>query len=195
MFKIVAHYYEDTIAIQDISKRSVYFWSNQVIYTRNYMISLMNNLPDQELVYARLITNQDSIGNILSPYYTQDVIDQFVGLLKEYVAIVKELIQAAMSNNDMTTIQARLVINGDAIISCLDEVNPMYWSKSEGLTGMWTRHLGYLTDQITARVASDWAKDLDALDSDHDVVCGIDNIADLFAMGIVYHQLEFFSKK
>lgn len=195
MFKIVAHYYEDIVAIQDISKRSVYFWSNQIIYTKNYMISLMNNLPDQDLVYDRLITNQDNIGNILSPYYTQDVIDRLVGLLKEYVAIVKELIQAAMSGSDMTIVQAKLVVNGSAILDLLDEINPMYWNKSGIMSELWTKHLGYLTDQVTARVASDWSKDLDALDSDHDILCGIDNFADRFAMGIVYHQLEFFSKK
>jgi hypothetical protein len=44
-------------------------WEDHITYTRNYIISALNDLPDADAVAKRLSKNQDDIGNAVKPYY------------------------------------------------------------------------------------------------------------------------------
>lgn len=39
------------------------------IWTRSYIVSAIGGLEDQDKVLARLLRNQDEIGNAIKPYY------------------------------------------------------------------------------------------------------------------------------
>jgi hypothetical protein len=47
-------------------------WEEHITYTRNYIISALGDLPDQDAVAKRLLRNQDDIGNAIKPYYGED---------------------------------------------------------------------------------------------------------------------------
>ncbi len=44
-------------------------WEEHIVYTRNYIISDLADLPDKDAVAQRLLRNQDDIGNAIKPYY------------------------------------------------------------------------------------------------------------------------------
>ena len=44
-------------------------WEDHITYTRNYIISALAGLPDENAVAERLLRNQDDIGNAIKPYY------------------------------------------------------------------------------------------------------------------------------
>src|SRR5438309_1072643 len=60
-------------------------WEDHITYTRNAIISLLGSLPDVDAVSARLMKNQEDIGNAVKPYYGNDAGTKLTGLLKEHI--------------------------------------------------------------------------------------------------------------
>lgn len=44
-------------------------WFDHVMWTRNYIVSALAGLEDQQTVLSRLLQNQQDIGNAFKPYY------------------------------------------------------------------------------------------------------------------------------
>jgi hypothetical protein len=44
-------------------------WVDHIVYTRNYIISFVAGLPDNNVVAARLLKNQEDLGNAIKPFY------------------------------------------------------------------------------------------------------------------------------
>ncbi|MBT2728727.1 hypothetical protein J7E63_17570 [Bacillus sp. ISL-75] len=44
-------------------------WMEHGIWTRSYIVSVEANLKDQQMVLARLLKNQDDLGNAIKPFY------------------------------------------------------------------------------------------------------------------------------
>ena len=40
-----------------------------LIWTSRYIVSAEANLPDKQVILARLLRNQDEIGNAIKPFY------------------------------------------------------------------------------------------------------------------------------
>src|SRR5437016_10155040 len=56
-------------------------WEDHIIYTRNFIVSFAGNLPDQDAVSARLMKNQEDIGNAISSFYRDAAGTQLTALL------------------------------------------------------------------------------------------------------------------
>lgn len=76
-------YHQSTMRNMHLRTRSHLLWMEHVAYTRLYLISVVNNLPDTELVLARLMKNQEQIGG-------NDKV--LVKLLKEHIAIAGDIV-------------------------------------------------------------------------------------------------------
>ncbi|WP_438348602.1 glycosyltransferase [Paenibacillus sp. FA6] len=157
-------------------------WTDHMIWTRNYIVSALAGLEDQEKVSARLLKNQRDIGNAFKPYYGQEAGNKFTELLREHILIAGKIVDAAKSGNqiEFETNHTEWYRNTDDIARFLSGMNPK-WSDKE-LKGLLYKHLQLITDEVTARIKKDWDADIMAYDigETHMVM-----FADILADGII----------
>src|SRR6202008_3667554 len=103
-----------------------------ITYTRNYIISALGNLPDTGIVLARLMRNQEDIGNAVKPYYGEAAGQRLTSLLKEHIAIAGDVVAAAKSGDpgELNMQERRWSDNGRAIADFLAAANPN-WSRAD----------------------------------------------------------------
>ena len=44
-------------------------WEDHIVWTRNVILNIMDDLPGTDQAVARLLQNQDDIGNAVKPFY------------------------------------------------------------------------------------------------------------------------------
>lgn len=191
MYKVTAYYKENPAAIDNICKKSNYTWTEHLYYTRNAIVSILADLPDQTAITTRLLKNQDDIGAVLAPYHSTEQVAAFVDILKRHIAIAAEFVAAAKAGTDTAPIKARLASNGNDVVSWMAAADPMNWPASK-IEPLWTEHLNTTIAQVEARVAADWTADIAALDAGH--AC-IDQFSHVFCWGLVYNNIHAFSTK
>ncbi len=101
-------------------------WEDHIIYTREYIIAAANNLPEKDQVLARLMKNQEDIGNAAKGYYGDAAGNQLTGLLKAHIAGAGELLSAAIAkdNAKVTSAKAAWQDNANQIADLLAQANP-----------------------------------------------------------------------
>jgi hypothetical protein len=113
-------WYRTACSYQDIVKTNFRrLWVDHGVYTRLYIVSYLNSLPDADLIAARLMKNQENIGNAVSQIYGQRKGDPLIPILKAHIAgaaqILKDLKTGSSADAD---IQAWYQ-NGDDLAKCL----------------------------------------------------------------------------
>ncbi|MFX3674608.1 MAG: LysM domain-containing protein [Paenisporosarcina sp.] len=76
-------------------------WEQHVNWTRMAIISLTFKLPDVNFVLTRLLQNATDMGNLLKPYYGEQLARQFSSLIKEHLVIAADLVKAAIAGNSV----------------------------------------------------------------------------------------------
>src|SRR5262249_10166124 len=74
-------------------------WEDHITYTRNYIISALSDLPDASSVAARLMKNQEDLGNAIVPYYGSAAGQKLTALLKEHIQIATDVVKAAKAGD------------------------------------------------------------------------------------------------
>ncbi|HJW45605.1 MAG TPA: hypothetical protein VJ484_03860 [Lysobacter sp.] len=143
-------------------------WEDHITYTRNYIISALADLPDKDAVAARLLANQDEIGNAIKPYYFDAAGDKLASLLRDHITIATEVVAAAKAGDQaqLSAAQAKWNANGKDIAAFLSGANP-HWPKAD-LEAMLQKHLDLTTGEVVARLSKDWAADIRAYDEGHE---------------------------
>lgn len=157
-------------------------WTEHVMWTRLYIVSALEGLDDQENVLARLLKNQEDIGNAFKTYYGEAAGDKLTALLKDHILIAGNVVDAAKRGNkaDLEKYNKEWYKNADDIAEFLSKANPN-WPKEE-LKEMLEMHLALITEDVTARLAKDWDASTVALDK------GLNHIiqlADTLSNGVV----------
>ena len=157
-------------------------WEDHITYTRNYIISALAGLPDEQAVAERLLRNQDDIGNAIKPYYGDEAGDELATLLRDHILIATEVVGAAKAgdNPQLTAAQEKWSANGKDIAAFLAAANPN-WSKAE-LEAMLQKHLDLTTGEVVGRLTSDWAADINSYDEGHAHML---MLADMLSEGLV----------
>ena len=157
-------------------------WEDHVTWTRLYIVSAAANLPDKEANAARLMRNQDDIGNAIKPYYGDAAGTQLTGLLKSHITIATEIIDAAMKGDNAGKEDAarRWGANADDIAGLLSGANPTNWPLPE-MKRMLHDHLDLTTQEVVAHLGKDWAGSIAAYDRIHEQVLAM---ADALSAGI-----------
>lgn len=157
-------YNKNRVMLKDEMKR---LWEDHITYTRNYIISSIANLEDKDAVAARLLKNQDDIGNLIKPYYGEEAGKKLSSLLRDHIIIATKVVDAAKAgnNDELTKYSKEWTINADAIADFLSKANPNWDNKI--LKEMLYKHLQYTTNEVTARLKKDWKADIDAYDKGH----------------------------
>ena len=159
-----------TITVKELRLRNDMrkLWEDHVTWTRLAVISLIDGSPDTNATVARLLRNQDDIGDAIKPFYGNAAGDALAQKLREHILIAADLIAAAKSGDQgrIAAEQARWQQNARDIATFLSRANPRYW-KQDALTAMLFMHLRLTTAEVVARLQGDWNGDVASYDRIH----------------------------
>jgi hypothetical protein len=163
-------------------------WEDHITYTRNYIISALNDLPDADAVAKRLSKNQDDIGNAVKPYYGEAAGQKLAALLKDHIKIAAEVIKAAKAGekDKLAAAQKKWTDNADDIAAFLSKANPN-WPQKE-MEDM-LHNLELTTGEVVGRLKKDWSADIKSYDEGHVHML---NFADMLTEGIAKQFPEKF---
>src|SRR6187401_2986402 len=75
-------------------------WEDHIVWTRNVILNIIDDLPGTEQAVNRLLKNQDDIGNAVTPFYGDAGGKELTRLLREHIAIAADLLKAAKAGNN-----------------------------------------------------------------------------------------------
>jgi hypothetical protein len=103
-------------------------WEDHITWTRLAIVSFAAGLPDFDQTAARLLRNQDDIGNAIKPYYGRRAGNSLTALLKEHIGGAVDLLTAAKAGDDPAFASARRAwyANGREIARFLNSASPRF---------------------------------------------------------------------
>jgi hypothetical protein len=171
---------------QDMRK----LWTDHVVWTRDYIVAAVGDLPDAQAAASRLLKNQEDIGGAVAKYYGAPAGQQLTTLLKEHITIAVDLIKAAKAGDKAGQGQAdsRWQQNAEQIADFLSKANPN-WPRAT-LVDMMKMHLSTTTAEVVARLTKNWDEDVRAFDAVYDHIL---KMSDAIAAGIIKQFPEKFA--
>ncbi|WP_238933518.1 glycosyltransferase [Brevibacillus choshinensis] len=165
-------------------------WTDQILWTRSYVVSATAGLEDQAQVMAKLLKNQEDIGNVFKPYYGDTVGNQLTEMLRQHIFIAEKIVAAAKNQQqvELKSLYTDWYQNADDIANLLSSIN-MNWTLNE-LRDLLHTQLKQMTDVVEARLNKNGNADIVAFDQ------GEDNgliIADTLSEGIMKQFPDQFS--
>jgi len=157
-------------------------WEDHVTWTRNVILNITDDLPGTDQAVARLLKNQDDIGNAIKPFYGEAAGTELTRLLREHITIAADLLKAAKAGNNAAFEEAnkKWFVNADEISAFLSKANPDW--KIEDMKKMMHDHLKLTTEEAVARLKKDYDADVKAYDKVHEEIL---MMADMLSTGIV----------
>lgn len=157
-------------------------WEDHVIWTRNVILCIVDDLPGENEAVARLMKNQDDIGNAFKPFYGEEAGNKLAELLKIHVNISAEVIRAAKADNHITLDDAnkRWYANADDISEFLNRIN-VKWALADLIT-MMNEHLKLTSNEAEQRINKNYGADVVAYDKVHNEIL---KMADMLSAGII----------
>ena len=158
-------------------------WEDHITWTRLAIVSFAAGTPDFDPTAARLLRNQEDIGNAIKPYYGRRAGDRLAALLKEHIAGAVELLEAAKAGDDARFADAEQAWyrNGRQIARFLSNANPRFlpFAKTNRLM---RGHLDQTLDEAAHRLGGDFPADIRDYDRIHRHIL---MMADAISGGIV----------
>jgi hypothetical protein len=158
-------------------------WDDHTTWTRLAIISLSDDLPDQDQSVGRLLQNQSDIGDAIKPFYGDAAGDQLTALLRDHIFIAADIIAAAKAVDATAADEAGAswYANADEIATFLSAANPEAWPLDH-MKQMMREHLDLTLAEATARLTKDYSVDVAAYDKIH---LQILEMADMLSLGII----------
>jgi hypothetical protein len=152
-------------AFQDAMRK---LWEDHITWTRLAIVSFAEGLDDLPATEARLLANQDDIGDAIKPYYGNAAGERLTKLLKEHITGAVALLKAAKSGDD-TAISAAAKTwyrNGDQVADFLHAANPDAWSRTT-MRKMMKTHLDQTLREAQLRLAHRYPAEIRVYDQIH----------------------------
>lgn len=164
-------------------------WEDHIIWTRNVIFCLVDDLPGTDPTVRRLLQNQDDIGDAIKVYYGEEAGKTLTDLLYSHVLIAVEMVKVAKEENAIALdeVNNRWKANSNEIAKFLCNANPN-WILTEMKT-MMADHLKLTTDQVVQRIKKNYDADIVAYDRVHDEIL---KMADMLSEGIIKQFPEKF---
>jgi hypothetical protein len=158
-------------------------WEDHIVWTRQFIVSAVADLPDTDTAASRLLRNQDHIGNAIKPYFGNAAGEALSELLREHILIAADILSAAKSGDSagVEEANARWHDNANEIADFLAAANPKQWSQEE-MREMMAEHLEWTLAEAVARLNADWDSDVAAYDRVHRDIL---HMADMLSLGII----------
>jgi len=140
-------------------------WSDHVVYTRLYIISAVNGSDDAQATAARLLKNQEDIGNAIAPYYGTAAAQKLTDLLKQHILIAVDVVSAAKANDQAKLTEAQNRWHGNAadLATFLSGANPN-WPR-QAVLDMLNNHLSLTTKEAVDRLQKNYTDDISNFDA------------------------------
>lgn len=167
-------------------------WEDHITWTRLYIVEAIGNLPSKDSTAARLLKNQEDIGNAIKPYYGDEAGNKLTALLKTHIAGAVDVLSAAKAGDKKRLADANKAWydNANDIAVFLASANPTNWPSDAMKEGM-KMHLDLTLSEAVAQLQGDYA----ASDSDYDKVHNhILGLADTLTDGIIKQFPQKFGK-
>jgi len=174
---------ERTEAAIDLRNDMRKLWEDHITWTRCFIVSSAHNLPDLPPTTARLLANQDDLGNAVKPFYGEAAGDQLATLLRQHILGAAAVIDAAKAGDTaaVATATAAWYANADAIAAFLNAANPEQWPLP-ALQAQLRAHLDLTLAEATARLQGNYALDIQKYDAVHEQILGL---ADILSLGLI----------
>ena len=158
-------------------------WADHVIWTREYVVAAVAGAPEAEAAAARLLKNQEDIGNAVVPVYGEAAGRALTDLLKQHILIAVDLIEAAKSGDHAKFEEndRKWTSNAEEIAALLSGANPDNWPKAD-VVDLLMQHLNLTKGEVVARLEGKWEADVEAFDQ---IFTEILTVADVLADGII----------
>lgn len=140
-------------------------WTDHVVYTRLYIIAAVNGTPDAQPTAARLLKNQEDIGNAIVPYYGAAAGQKLTDLLKQHILIAVDLVSAAKAGDSAKQADAdrRWHQNAADLATFLSGANPN-WPR-QAVLDMLNQHLALTTREAVDRLQKNYNDDIPNFDA------------------------------
>jgi hypothetical protein len=158
-------------------------WEAHGTWTERAIVDFVGNLPDTQVVIARLLQNQQDIGNATKPYYGEAAGNQLAALLTGHINAAVAVLKAAQSGDPaaIATAKSAFFANGNQIAEFLHSANPKHWS----LAAMQTMMNIHLNQVITLAVDQLQGKYTEAVQLYDVYINHILEMADMLSNGII----------
>jgi hypothetical protein len=145
---------------QDMRK----LWSDHVVWTRGVIVAAAEDDPSLQTQLARLMRNQEDLGNAIAPYYGNDAGAKLTSLLKDHIQIAVDLVTAAKAGDAAKQADAdkRWHDNAADLATFLAGANPN-WQR-QALLDMLNQHLALTTTEAVNRLQHNWTDDVSTFD-------------------------------
>lgn len=158
-------------------------WEDHVTWTRLAIVTFADGSAGFDATAARLLRNQEDIGDAITPFFGEAAGEQLTALLKDHIGIAVELLQAAKAGDDAAfeAAHAAWYANADDIAHFLAEANPRYWPQ-ETLRAAMKGHLDQTLAEASHELAGAYAQSVADYDEIHHHILGM---ADVLSDGII----------
>lgn len=178
-----------TVAVKTNAKQAAFhdamrkLWEDHVTWTRLAIVSYIADLPDLEATRARLLKNQEDIGNAIKPFYGKAAGDKLTALLKEHIAGAVNLMAAAKSGDQAQITQRsdEWYANGNQVADFLSAANRKAWPRT-AMRGMMKGHLDQTLDEAVNQLKGNYAASARDYDEIHQHIL---KMADALSDGII----------
>ena len=171
---------EQRLAFHDEMRR---LWEDHITWTRLFIVSASDDLPDTPATTQRLLRNQEDIGDAIKPFYGRAAGERLTALLQEHITVAAELLGAAKAG-DQAAVERHSSAwyrNANQIADFLNEANPRHWPRRE-MRSMMREHLDLTLTEAVAHLERDHRTDIRTYDRIHRQILAM---ADMLSDGIV----------
>ncbi len=157
-------------------------WEDHIVWTRNTIFCLVDELPGTEQSIIRQHQNQVDIGNAIKPYYGDAAGKKLTALLTAHINISLEVIKEGKTSNTEALVKAnkKWYINADEIAAFFCKANPNL--NLVDMKMMMKQHLDITTEEVFARIKKNYPADVVSYDKIHSEILGM---ADILSEGII----------
>lgn len=173
----------NTPAQTNLIIRARMLWRDLASWLRAYMISLFAGIGDLDAVSQRLYRIPLEYGYMLNVFYGDQVTEQFIALISNYIVIMESLFTAQKNNdiNAANNLTQQLYQNVNNTAAFLSSINP-FWTESEWKSIL-TSFTSMNIEQATALLTKDYVGYINIYDR---IIALTNIIGDYFAEGLNY---------
>jgi hypothetical protein len=173
---------ENSTAAVELKTGMRRLWDDHVVWTRNVILNIIDDLPGTDQAVKRLLKNQDDIGRAMKTYYGDAASKELTTLLHTHINTAADLLKALKAGDEIALKDANIkwISNANLIAEFLSKANPSW--KLTDMKKMMQDHLRLTTDEAQARKNKNYDADVKAFDM---VDAEIMEMSDSLTMGII----------
>lgn len=168
-----------TLSFHDAMRK---LWEDHITWTRLVIVTFNFNTPDLNASLARLLQNQQDIGNAIKPFYGDAAGNQLASLLTSHILIAAQILAADKSGNQtaLNSAVTAWYANANDIAVFLNELNPKYFPLDQ-MESLMRMHLDLTLQEATDELSGNYTASVADYDQVHLEILAM---ADFLSYGI-----------